>query len=384
MLDGIRHGIDAFVTALRGIAPSGFAAGTLLALAAALALLVHEFLARIIGRLARGASPYTKALLLAARPITRLTFIVVALALVLPTAPLNPDVAGVVARALELATVVLAGWAAIVALGLASDLYLHRFELETADLVIARKHITQVKVLHRAATTLVVVVTVGAALMTFDSVREFGLSLFASAGVASIVVGLAARPVLSNLFAGVQLAISQPIRIDDTVFVEGEFGTIEEIGSSYVLVRIWDQRRLVVPLTYFMEKPFQNWTRQGTPIVGTTNFYLDYTAPVEVIRAKAKEIAAATPLWDGRTLAVQVTDARVDAMEVRVFMSAQNASNCWELRVHMREKMIEFLQRDMPHVLPRHRYEAAITATPSLQPSNSEPTPRGKIGFRPE
>ena len=142
----------------------------------------------------------------------------------------------------------------------------------------ARKHITQVQILHRAATTLVVVVTAGAALMTFDSVREFGLSLFASAGVASIVVGLAARPVLSNLLAGVQLAITQPIRIDDTVVVEGEFGTIEEIGSSYVLIRLWDLGASL-SRSYFMEKPFQNWTRQGSAILGAAMLYLDYTAP---------------------------------------------------------------------------------------------------------
>jgi small-conductance mechanosensitive channel len=384
MIDGVRNGIAAFVSTLAGVASSGVAAVTLLALAALLALLVHEILARIVGRLARGSGRYLTSFLLAVRPVTRLAFVVVALALALPAAQLSPEADAIAAKVLLLATIVLVGWVAMIALDLASELYLHRYELETTDFVVARKHITQVRILRRAATTLVVVVTAGAALMTFDAVRQFGLSLFASAGVASIVVGLAARPVLSNLFVGVQLAMTQPIRIDDTVVVEGEFGTIEEIGSSYVLVRIWDQRRLVVPVTYFVEKPFQNWTRQGSSILGTAMFYLDYTAPIEVIRAKAKEIAAASPLWDGKTLTVQVTDAKPESMEVRVLMSAPNAGACWELRVHMREKLIEFLQRELPHTLPRRRYEPAVTATPAVQSPGSETTPPSKIGFRSE
>ena len=160
------------------------------------------------------------------------------------------------------------------------------------DNLLARKHVTQVRVLLRAADVLVIIVTFGAALMTFEPVRQYGVSLFASAGVAGIVAGLAARPVLTNLFAGVQLAMTQPIRIDDAVIVENEWGTIEEITSAYVVVRLWDLRRMIVPLTYFIEKPFQNWTRESSALIGSVLFYLDYRAPIGIMREKLKEIAA--------------------------------------------------------------------------------------------
>jgi small-conductance mechanosensitive channel len=216
--------------------------------------------------------------------------------------------------------------------------------------------------------------TIGAALMTFDTVRQFGVSLLASAGVAGIVAGLAARPVLSNLMAGVQLAITQPIRLGDAVIVEGEFGDIEEITSTYVVVRVWDLRRLVVPLTYFIEKPFQNWTREGSAILGSVMLYLDYTAPVARIRAKAQEIVRASPLWNGQVCNVQVTDARPDTMELRVLVSANSAGDQGDLRAEIREKLIDFLQREHPLALPRRRNETiASTPPPEAKPSLGTP-----------
>ena len=169
---------------------------------------------------------------------------------------------------------------------------------------------TQVRVLLRAGDVLVVMVTFGAALMTFEPVRQFGVSLFASAGVAGIVAGFAARPVLSNLFAGVQLAMTQPIRIDDAVIVENEWGTIEEITSTYVVVRLWDWRRMIVPLSYFIEKPFQNWTREGSALIGSAMIYVDYRAPVGAIREKLNEIVKSSKNWDGKVVNLQVTDAK--------------------------------------------------------------------------
>src|SRR5665213_2234504 len=179
----------------------------------------------------------------------------------IPVAPLDPETTQWLARLLLIGVIGLIGWTGITALNIAADLYLRQFRLDVDDNLLARKHVTQVRVLLRAGDVLVVLVTFGAALMTFEPVRQYGVSLFASAGVAGIVAGLAARPVLSNLFAGVQLAMTQPIRIDDAVIVENEFGTIEEITSTYVVVRLWDWRRMIVPLSYFIEKPFQNWTR---------------------------------------------------------------------------------------------------------------------------
>ena len=178
--------------------------------------------------------------------------------------------------------------------------YLRRFRLDVDDNLLARKHNTQVRVLSRTIDVLLIMLTLGAALMTFPAVRQYGVSLFASAGVAGIVAGLAARPVLSNLMAGVQLAMTQPIRLYDAVIVENEYGTIEEITSTYVVVKLWDLRRMIVPLTYFIEKPFQNWTREDSALIGNVMLYVDYRAPVGLIREKFNEILKQSNKWDGR------------------------------------------------------------------------------------
>ena len=203
-----------------------------------------------------------------------------------------------------MAIIGLVGWAAVVALNIAADIYLLRFRLDTADNLLARKHNTQVRVLLRAVDVMIALFTIGAALMTFDAVRQYGVSLFASAGLAGIVAGLAARPVLSNLIAGVQLAMTQPIRLDDAVIVEGEWGVIEEITATYVVVRIWDLRRMIVPLSYFIEKPFQNWPRESSALIGVAMFYLDYRAPVGIIREKLKEICQQSKSWNGRAVSL--------------------------------------------------------------------------------
>ncbi|MGB6705251.1 MAG: mechanosensitive ion channel domain-containing protein [Pseudolabrys sp.] len=191
--------------------------------------------------------------------------------------------------------------------------------------------------------------TLGAALMTFPAVRQYGLSLFASAGIAGIIAGLAARPVLSNLMAGVQLAMTQPIRL----YVENEYGTVEEITSTYVVVKLWDLRRLIVPLTYFIEKPFQNWTRDTSALIGNVMLYVDYAAPVDVIRAKFSEILKQSDKWDGRIAALRVTDFKEGTMELRCLMSARTAS--FDLRCVVREKLIAFLQKEHPEALPHSR-----------------------------
>jgi len=219
---------------------------------------------------------------------------------------------------------------------------------------------TQVRVLMRAADVLVVIITFGAALMTFEPVRQYGVSLFASAGVAGIIAGLAARPVLSNLFAGVQLAMTQPIRIDDAVFVENEWGTIEEINATYVVVRLWDWRRMIVPLTYFIEKPFQNWTRENSALIGSAFIYVDYRAPVAAIREKFTAIVKQSKNWDGRVVSLQVTDAKEHTIELRALMSATSAGNAFDLRCEVREKLVDFLQKECPQALPRQRTEVAM------------------------
>ena len=244
--------------------------------------------------------------------------------------------------------------------------------MDVEDNLLARKHVTQVRVLERVLDMVIVLITVGLALMTFDAVRQYGVTLFASAGVAGIVAGLAARPVLTNFLAGIQLAVAQPIRIDDAVIVENEFGNIEEITFSYVVVRLWDLRRMVVPLSYFIEKPFQNWTRTGGELIGSVFFYVDHTAPVDVIRKKLAEIVAQSKLWNGKVVSLQVSDCKDTTIELRALVSANNASATWDLRCEVREKLIDFLRREYPSALPRRRYE---NETPEKGEATSDETP---------
>jgi small-conductance mechanosensitive channel len=194
-------------------------------------------------------------------------------------------------------------------------------------------------------------------LMTFEPVRQYGVSLLASAGAAGLILGLAMQPVLSNLVAGIQIAITQPIKIEDAVIVENEWGWVEEINSTYVVVRLWDWRRLVVPLTYFIQKPFQNWTREGSSLIGSAFLYVDHTAPIPAMRKKLAEIAAQSNLWDGKVVNLQVSDVRENVIEIRMLMSARNASQAWDLRCEVREKMVGFLQAELPSALPRYRTE---------------------------
>jgi small-conductance mechanosensitive channel len=237
--------------------------------AAVAALVLHAAALFVARRLMGERQMFLRTVLGATKGPTRLALLLIALAIALPAAPLAGDTASTLARLLGLATICLLGWIALTVLHIAADLYLMRFRLDVADNLLARKHITQVRVLERVMDVVIVLVTVGFALMTFDAVRQYGVTLFASAGVAGIVAGLAARPVLTNFLAGVQLAVAQPIRIDDAVIVENESGNVEEITFSYVVVRLWDLRRMVVPLSYFIEKPFQNWTRTGGELIGS-------------------------------------------------------------------------------------------------------------------
>jgi small-conductance mechanosensitive channel len=369
--------------------PGWAVTGAALAATVVAGLIIHWLLRRLAARVF-AARPFVLSLIARVRALTRLAVVALALALVLPVVRLPPDVAAWSAGALRLVFIVLVGWIALAALDIGVSVYLLRFRLDTADNLLARKHVTQMHVLKRVISTLVIVITAGAALMTFSAVRQVGVSLFASAGLAGIVAGLAARPVLANLIAGIQLAVTQPIRLEDAVIVESEMGYIEEITSTYVVVRVWDQRRLVVPLTYFIEKPFQNWTRESsTALLGTVMLYLDYTAPIERIRAKAADIAAQSKFWDRRVIGVQVTDAKERTIEVRVLVSAANAGDVFDLRCEMREQLITFLRGEFPEALPRTRGEltlhgSAVDSTANrsgLEPAATLP-PRAAAGRR--
>jgi small-conductance mechanosensitive channel len=362
MIETIQGGL----TTIRGFlywAPNDIVGVVILALAALAALAVHAIVLRLLRRLIGRQHPYTASVITGTRHLTRIAFLTVALIVAVPVAPFDSNVDAWLGHLLLVAVIVLTGWIAITASHIIAERYLQRFRLDEPDNLLARKHITQVRVLRRVVDTLLIIITVAAALMTFEAVRHYGVSLFASAGVAGLVVGLAARPVLSNLIAGIQLAVTQPIRIEDAVVLENETGRIEEITSTYVVVRLWDMRRMIVPLTYFIEKPFQNWTRETSTQIGAVVLSVDYATPVDRVRHKADEIIRASPLWDGNLVQTQVTDANETCMRIRVLATARSSGDAFDLRCEIREKLIDFLQRELPGSLPRQRQQTIPDAS---------------------
>jgi small-conductance mechanosensitive channel len=232
--------------------------------------------------------------------------------------------------------------------------------LSSDDNLTARRIQTQTRVLSRVVQGMVILVGGALMLMTFPAVRQVGASLLASAGVVGIVAGFAARPVLGNLIAGLQIGLSQPIRIDDVVIVENEWGVIEQITGTYVVVRIWDQRRLIVPLQYWVEKPFQNWTRTSSELIGTVFMWVDYRMPLQPLRDELQRVCAASTHWDQRLAMLQVTEAGEHAMQLRCLVTAASAPAAWDLRCEVREALVAFVQRDYPQFLPRGRAEVAV------------------------
>ena len=329
-------------------------------MAAAWAL--HAAFLMMLRRLLDARRIYLRSVIEQTRNPTRLALVLIALAIALPIAPLSPDNKTVIVRFLVLGTICLLGWVALTAAHITANLYLMRFGLDLANNLLARKHVTQVRVLLRATDTVIVIVTVGFALMTFSEVRQYGVSLFASAGVAGVVFGLAAQPVLSNLIAGVQLAVTQPIRLEDAVTVQNQYGWIEEINATYVVIRLEDQRRMIVPLNYFIQQPFYNWTRHAAPTIGKVVLYLDYTAPMEAIRKRAAEIVAETKQGKPRVTSVQVTDASAETIQVQILIDSDSAAITGDLVPELRERLIAFLQREHPEALPHRRNEIVEAA----------------------
>lgn len=352
----VRSILSALGTAL-GFAPPWAVALAILAVATAAAWLLHAAILAVLRRLFRGRRPYLRSLLEQTRNPTRLALLLIAIAIALPTAPLGGDTKAVIVRFLVLGTICLFGWTALTAAHIGANLYLTRFRIDAGDDLLARKHVTQVRVLLRVADTVIVLVTLGFALMTFDAVRQYGVSLFASAGIAGVVFGLAAQPVLSNLIAGVQLAVTQPIRLEDAVTVQNQYGWIEEITATYVVIRLEDLRRLIVPLNYFIQQPFYNWTRQAAPTIGKIVLYLDFAAPVDLIRRKAAELVSETKQDNPKVTSVQVTNVSAEAIEVDILVNSDSAATTGNVSADLREKLIAFLQREHPEALPRRRNE---------------------------
>lgn len=232
-----------------------------------------------------------------------------------------------------------------------------QLHMDVADNLKARKNLTQIKVFRGIANTLIIIVAIAAGLMTFEQARSIGVSLLTSAGIAGIIVGFAAQKSIGLILAGIQIAITQPIRLDDVVIVEGEWGRIEEITLTYVVVKIWDERRLILPVTWFLEKPFQNWTRANADIMGTIFIYVDFNFPVDSLRKILPEMLKNEPAWDGRVQNIQVTNASERSKELRILLSSSDASKNWDLRVSIREKLIDFITLNYPDTFVKIRLQ---------------------------
>jgi small-conductance mechanosensitive channel len=332
--------------------------GAILLGSVGLALILHFVVFWVTGNIAKKTGRIVDDILVAhLRSPARALLPLLAVSLALPRVPLRHDIVDDIQKFFNLCLIASFAWGVIALTSAIRDAISARYRMDVADNLVAREMATRINLLHRIIAIFVAGFAVSAMLMSFPGLRHLGTSLLASAGVAGIIVGMAARPALSNLIAGVQLAFTQPIRIDDVVIVEGEWGWIEEIKTTYVVVRIWDLRRLVLPLTYFIQRPFQNWTRVTADLLGTVFLYVDYTVPVEEVRQELKRILDTTELWDGKVWGLQVTDATEHTIQMRALMSAPNSGTAWKLRCFVREKLIAFLQNRYPQSLPKARTE---------------------------
>jgi small-conductance mechanosensitive channel len=322
------------------------------------ALIVHSVLFAIAKRVTkRTGGPIGNSLVRHAEGPTRWIFPLLAIILALPILPVRDELVQIVRHVVGLGAIAAIAWVIILLAEVFGDALYARYRTDIADNLTARRVRTQIAVLRRIFTLLVVVITAAIILMTFPAIHQLGTSLLASAGIAGIIVGMAMKSTLSSLIAGLQIALTQPIRIDDVVIVGGEYGWIEEILTTYVVVRTWDLRRLVVPLSYFIENVFQNWTRNTSDLLAYVYIYADYTVPVEELRQEFRRILGTTPLWDEKVCVLQVSDATEQTMQIRALASAADSSKAWDLRCLVREKLIQFQQEKYPSSLPKARAE---------------------------
>jgi small-conductance mechanosensitive channel len=316
-----------------------------------------------------------------ARP-ARAIFVISCLFFVIPLAPseFKPYLGEAVHQLLAVAMVLSLGWFAVGAVYVSEGAFLRRYDMTAEDNMRARQIQTQLLIFRRTLIGFIFVITAGGLLWTFHDERiwKAGTGLLASAGIASLILATAAKSTASNYLAGLQIALTSPIRIDDVVVVQGEWGRIEEITSSYVVIKIWDQRRLIVPLSYFIENSFTNWTRNSAEILGTAFLYVDYSVPVDAMREQLQKIAEDSPLWDKRVCGLQVTDLKEHTMEVRCLVSSRNSSESFDLRCLVREQMIAFLRDNYPDALPRVRLSRTEHSPDGAQGGQREAHSRGR------
>jgi small-conductance mechanosensitive channel len=278
----------------------------------------------------------------------------------LPALELDPLPESRVRHALVLVMIGAIGWLIVAVIGAACEILTARIDTSGPDNLRQRRAKTQATIARGVASVVVGFVTATAMLMTFSQVRALGAGLLASAGIIGVIVGVAAQSTLANLLAGIQIAITEPIRLDDVVVVEGEWGRIEEITFTYVVVRSWDERRVVLPISYFTQTPFENWTRRRAQVMGAVYLHVDYTAPVDELREEVGRIVRDTDLWDGREIGLQATDTKDRTLELRIVASAADAPRAWDLRCHIRERLVDYLVTHHPGALPRVRDEVIV------------------------
>jgi small-conductance mechanosensitive channel len=291
------------------------------------------------------------------RASSRLATVSVALDIAVAVVGVHGMLGTALAHGLGIVVVGSVAWALIGLTYVFDDVAKQRYDITAADNLRARRVHTQIQVFRRVAIAGVSFLALGVVLLSFSPIRAIGASLLASAGVAGIVIGLAARPAIGNLIAGIQIAVTQPIKVDDVVVVEGHWGRIEEISLNYVTVRVWDLRRLILPISYFTLQPFENWTRQRADIVGWVHLEVDYSAPVQAIRERFHEILLESSNWDGKAWSLQVTGVGTETMQLRAMMSARDSSASWDLQCEVRERLVDFLRTEHPSALPRLRTE---------------------------
>lgn len=311
-----------------------------------------RYLRRVQNPLLRSAVKRLNAPLRAVTPLMLGEFAVFVL-------PVAPDVRSWLLHIVGILLVMALSWLIIRVTYVVEDVVLAHYQSQSSDNLKARRIYTQIQVFRRITGLGVVFLALGVILFSFAAVRAAGTGILASAGVIGIVAGVAARPVVTNVIAGMQIAISQPIRVDDVVVVEGHWGRIEEIALTYVVVRVWDLRRLVLPISYFIENPFENWTRSTSDILGWVHIEVDYTADVDEIRKEFERVCAESPNWDGNLTRLQVTHLGATTMQLRLLMSSVDSSLSWNLQCEVREKVIQYLQRNSPQSLPRLRLQDA-------------------------
>ncbi|HTG39703.1 mechanosensitive ion channel family protein [Sphingomonas sp.] len=321
-----------------------------------IALIVHGVGMRILDRLAARTPGSSDDIFVDhARKPLRWIAVAIALATVRRFLDLSDTADAVWTQAAGLIVPLLVGWLAIGVIRATGKSIELDADISVADNLRARRRRTRSAILVRIAVFGVGFITICLMLLSIPSIRAVGVTLMASAGLAGLAAGAAAQPLLKNLIAGVQMAFTEPIRLDDVVIVEGEWGRIEEIRLTYVVVAIWDERRLVVPVSQFLEKPFQNWTRNTSQLLGSVFLMLDPAADIDRLRAHAEGVVKSNSRWDGRAFVLQVTDTRPDAIEVRILATARDAGQAFDLRCDVREAMLAYIRAEMPEALPRRR-----------------------------